>query len=184
MSTIEKETENKMKQTIEHLNQELKSIRTGRANASMLDAVRVEVYGAEMRLVEIAQVTAPEPRMLLITPFDRNNAPHIAKGIERANLGFNPITDGNAVRLIIPAMDENKRKEMAKICHKRGEEAKVGIRQARQDGNNHARRQKADGELEEDIQKRIEKNIQELTDKYCKVVDDMVAAKEKDIMTV
>ncbi|MCB1113413.1 MAG: ribosome recycling factor [Chlamydiia bacterium] len=184
MSGIEKETEEKMKHAIEHLNQELKSIRTGRANASMLDNVRVEVYGTEMRLIEVAQVTSPEPRMLLVTPFDKSNTPHVAKGIERANLGFNPIADGNAVRLMIPAMDENKRKEMAKLCHKRGEEAKIGVRQARQDGNNSARRQKADGDLEEDQLHRIEKNIQELTDKYCKKVDELVVAKEKDVMTV
>lgn len=184
MATIESEVEAKMRQSIEHLKQDLKAIRTGRANAGMLDNVMVDVYGADMRLIEVAQVTAPEPRMLLITPYDPKNTAHVAKGIERANLGFNPIADGNAVRLIIPPMDEGKRKEMAKLCHKRGEEIKVSIRKVRQDGNNHARKLKGDGLLEEDVLKKIEKKIQEFTDKYCKDCDDLVAQKEKEIMTV
>lgn len=184
MGNIENETKAKMQQALEHLKQDLKSIRTGRANPAMLDGVTVEVYGSPVRLKEIAQVTTPEARMLLITPFDPKNVGSIAKSIEKANLGFNPIADGNAVRLRIPAMDENQRKEMVKICHKRREDSKVGIRNIRREGNDLARRQKNEGLLQDDQLKKIEKNVQELTDKCCKEADDIATLKEKEIMTV
>src|SRR5262249_5243225 len=118
------QTKSKMVAAIEHLKHELNSIRTGRANPGMLDHVTVEVYGSQMRIKELASITTPEPRQLLITPFDRSHASAIGKAIEKANLGFMPIVDGNAVRIKIPAMDENMRKEMVKLCFKRLEEVK------------------------------------------------------------
>lgn len=184
MGNIENETKAKMQLAIEHLKNDLKSIRTGRANPAMLDGVMVEIYGSMMRLKELAQVTAPEPRMLLITPFDPKNTNVIAKSIEKANLGFNPITDANAVRLRIPVMDESQRKKMVVICQKQCEATKVHIRNNRRDGNELARRQKAAGDLQEDQLNKIEKNIQDLTNKFCKEADDIGALKEKDIMTV
>lgn len=182
--TIADETKTKMLAALEHLKNDLKAIRTGRANVAMLDGVTVEVYGSLVRLKEVAQVSAPEPRMLLITPFDPKNAPFIAKGIEKANLGVNPITDGNAVRLRIPPMDESMRKEMVKICHKRREDAKIGIRNTRRTANEEAKRQKEAGNLPEDQFKKLEKTIQELTDKFCKEADEISAHKEKEVMTI
>ncbi|MCE5316138.1 MAG: ribosome recycling factor [Parachlamydia sp.] len=182
--SIQEQTKSKMAAAIEHLKTELKSIRTGRANPAMLDHVNVEIYDSQMRIKELASVTAPEPRQLLITPFDPTTKGAIAKSIERANLGFMPIVDGNVVRIKIPSMDESMRKEMIKLCHKRCEEAKVGIRNIRRDSNEAARKQKADGEIGEDILKKIEKAIQELTDKCCKEADDVTANKEKEISTI
>lgn len=182
--SIQDQTKAKMAAAIEHLKTELKSIRTGRANPAMLDHVNVEIYDSQMRIKELASVTAPEPRQLLITPFDPTTKGAIAKSIERANLGFMPMVDGNVVRIKIPPMDESMRKEMIKLCHKRCEEAKVGIRNIRRDSNEAARKQKADGEIGEDILKKIEKAIQELTDRSCKEADDVTASKEKEISTI
>ena len=178
------QTKAKMNAVLEHLKEELKAIRTGRANPSMLDNVMVEAYGTPMRLKDLASVTAPEPRQLLITPFDASNKNVISKGIEKANLGVMPIVDGNIVRISIAPMDESVRKDMIKLCSKRGEEAKVGIRNARRDGNETARKQKNDNIIGEDEVKKLEKQIQELTDKCCKEADEIVAKKEKEVSTI
>lgn len=178
------QTKTKMVAALDHLTHELKSIRTGRANPGMLDHVTVDMYGSSMRIKELASVTCPEPRQLLITPFDRTTTPVIGKAIEKANLGFMPIVDGNAVRIKIPAMDDNMRKEMIKLCYKRLEEVKVIIRNVRRDANDLVRRQKKEGTLPEDLVNKLEKNIQELTDKSCKDADDIAAKKEKEIATV
>lgn len=174
----------KMAAAIEHLKNELKNIRTGRANAGMLDNVMVEVYGSPMRLKEVASVTTPEARQLLVTPYDAQNTNAIGKAIERANLGFMPIVDGNLVRIKIPPMDESMRKEMVKICHKKREESKVSIRNIRRDCNELVRKEKADGNIAEDMMKKLEKTIQELTDKYCKEADDIAQKKEVEVTTV
>ncbi|MBA3816644.1 MAG: ribosome recycling factor [Parachlamydiaceae bacterium] len=178
------QTKEKMLAALEHLKNELKSIRTGRANPSMLDSVFVEIYGALMRIKDAAAINAPEARQLLITPFDSQNTNAIGKAIEKANIGLMPIVDGNTVRLKIPQMDDNVRKEMIKLCHKRCEEAKVSIRNIRRDSNEHARKMKADGNLAEDQMKKLEKNIQDLTDKSCKEADDISAKKEKEVSTI
>lgn len=178
------QTKTKMLAAIEHLKNELKNIRTGRANASMLDGVTAEVYGSPVRLKEVASVTAPEARQLLVTPYDPQNVNAIAKGIEKANLGVMPIVDGHVVRIKIPPMDENMRKEMVKLCHKKREEAKVSIRNIRRDCNELVRKDKADGNIAEDMMKKLEKNIQELTDKFCKEADDVSHKKEVEVTTV
>lgn len=184
MSETTKDVEDKMQQAIDHLQDELKNIRTGRANPAVVESVTVEVYGTQMRLQDIANVTAPEPRQLLITPYDAHNAGPIRTSIEKANLGLQPVLDSNVVRITIPSMDEAQRQEMVKLCHKRCEEAKVSIRNARRDGNEQVRKLKADGEITEDILKREEKEIQELTDKFCKNADDVAAEKEKEVSTI
>lgn len=178
------ETKVKMTAAIDHLKQELKNLRTGRANPGILDQVQVEVYGASMRLKEVANVTAPEARMLLITPFDPQTAGAISKSIEKANLNLQPILDGHAVRISIPPMDEGTRKEMVKIGKKKSEEAKVAIREIRRKQNEFVRKQKADGDIAEDLMKKLEKQIQEFTDQFCKEIDSLILAKEKEIMTV
>lgn len=183
MSAIN-QTKTKMSAAIEHLKNELKSIRTGRANPGMVDNVSVEIYGSQMRIKDVASVTAPEARQLLITPFDPSNTNAIGKAIERANLGFMPIVEGNLVRIKIPAMDESMRKEMVKLCHKRREEAKVSIRNCRRDGNESLKKAKSAGELAEDLLKKLEKEIQELTDKFCKEADEVADKKEKEITTI
>lgn len=183
MSIID-QTEQKMKASIDHLTDELKKIRTGQANPAMLENVTVEVYGTSMKLRDVASITTPEPRQLLVTPYDANNTQVIGKGIEKANLGFRPIVDANVVRINIPQMDESVRQEMVKLCHKKREEAKVSIRNVRRDSNEAVRKQKTDGEIGEDMEKKFEKDIQILTDKYCKIADDVSSVKEKEVSTI
>ena len=182
--SITDQTKAKMTAAIEHLKSELKSIRTGRANPGMLDHVTVEVYGSQMRIKEVASITAPESRQLLISPFDPSTNSAIGKAIEKANLGFMPIVDGNVVRIKIPPMDQNLRNQMVKECHKRREEAKVTIRNIRADANKTARKQKADGDITEDEVKKLEKHIQDLTDKFCKEADDVAEKKENEVTTI
>ena len=181
---IKEKTEEGMNAALNHLAQELKNIRTGRANPGILDSVTLEVYGSQMRLKDVANITVPEPRQLLITPFDKKNNGAIGKAIEKANLGLRPIVEGDMVRINIPAMDETVRKDMIKLCHKRLEEAKVGIRNVRAHFNKIARDEKAQSLISEDIMKKLEKEIQNLTDKYCKMADDISAQKEKEILTI
>lgn len=181
---VQDQTKTKMQAALEHLKTELKTIRTGRANPAMVEGIVVDVYGSPMRLKEIASINAPEARMLLITPFDSKNAGAIGKAIEKANIGVTPIVDGNAVRIKIAQMDDSVRKEMVKIIHKRLEEAKISIRNIRRDSNEAVRKLKAAGELAEDLMKKSEKIIQELTDKFCKEADDIAEKKEKEVSTI
>lgn len=181
---IPDQAKNKMTDAINHLKEELKNIRTGRAHPGMVDAVMVDAYGSQMRIKDIASITVPESRQLLITPFDVSMKGAIGKAIEKANLGFMPIVDGNAVRIKIPHMDENQRKEMCKLCHKRKEETKVHIRNIRRDCNESARDQKSNSQITEDEMKRIEKQIQDLTDKFCREADDLSDKKEKEISAI
>ena len=178
------QTKAKMTAAIEHFKNDLKNIRTGRANPGMVEHVTVEIYGSPMRLKDIASITVPDPRQLLITPFDPQNASLIGKGIEKANIGFMPIVDAASVRVKIPPMTEEIRKKMAKICHEEREKTKVGIRNIRRDANEMARKKKSEGEIAEDIMKKLEKSIQELTDKFCKEIDELSEKKEKEISTI
>lgn len=181
---IKEETESKMATAIEHLKADLQGIRTGRANPAMVTGLKVMVYGSEMRLQDIASVTAPEARQLLITPYDNKNVTPIEKALKEANLGFSPTVDGHVIRLKIPTMDDNLRKEMIKLTHQQREKSKVVLRNERQNGNKVIRKQKADGDIGEDLMNKLEKEIQNLTDKYCKIADDLATAKEKEISTV
>lgn len=178
------QTKKKMTDALEHLKIELKNIRTGRANPAILDSIGVEVYGTQMRLKDIATISAPEPRQLLVSPFDSQNAGMIAKAIEKSNIGLQPIHDGHVVRLKVPPMDEAMRKEMVKLCHKKREECKVTIRNERRHANEMARKLKTEGIIAEDILKKLEKGIQELTDKFCQDADSASDQKEKEVTTV
>jgi ribosome recycling factor len=181
---VMKDTEKKMQGTIEHLKHELKGLRTGRANPAVLESVIVEVYGAQMRIQDVASISVLEPRQLLISPFDANNVHAIAKGIEAANLNLQAIVDGNLVRIKVPEMDQSVRQGMVKQARRKCEEAKVSIRNARRNGNEAVKKQKADGDIPEDVMKKSEKKIQELTDKYCKDAGSLTEEKEKEIVTI
>ena len=175
------EAKNKMEQAIVRLKEELKNIRTGRANPDVFDSVQVEVYGTQMRLKELATITCPEARQILISPYSQDTLASIAKAIEGANLNLLPIVDGNAIRINIPPMDESMRNEMVKVSKKHCEACKVGIRNTRRDANEKI---KKDSSLSDDDKKRQEKDVQVLTDKYCKEADELTEAKEKDILTI
>ena len=184
MSDIQSQVKAAMQASLDHLKQELKALRTGRANSAMLDKVTVEVYGAHVRLKEIANISVPEARQIVVSPFDFSNAHAIKKGIEAANLGVNPMIDGKVIRINIPPMDESVRKQIAKQCKELGEKAKIVMREVRRKYNELARKQKADGIIPEDMMKKLEKTIQELTDRFCKDIDMAAAEKEKEIMTI
>ncbi|SRR5581483_3566524 len=182
--SITAETKTKMQAALEHFKTELKNLRTNRANPGMLDGVSVDVYGSQMRIKELANVTVPEPRQLLITPFDPQTAGAIGKGIEKANLNLQPMVEGAIIRINVPPMDESMRKQIVKQGKQKAEDSKIAIRDIRRKNNELARKQKADGLITEDVMKKEEKGIQDLTDKFCKEIDDLFTAKEKEIMTV
>lgn len=175
-----KEVEKEMQQVIDHFVEEIKNIRTGRANPGMVENVTVEVYGAPMKLRDIASITTPESRQILITPFDPKNSGAIGNGIIKANLGFQPIVEANFVRVNIPPMDNNIRKEMIKLLHKRREEAKVRARHVRAKFN---KRFKTDNLADDEIKKH-EKDVQDQTDKCCSLIDEKCNAKENEISTI
>lgn len=183
MST-ENQVKAAMQAVIDHLKLELKSLRTGRANSGVLDRVMVEIYGSPAPLKSVANVTVPEARQILVTPFDPSTCHAIAKGIEAANLGIHPMVDGKVVRINIPPMDESIRKQIAKQCKELGEKAKIALREVRRKFNELVRKQKSDGTLPEDLMKKLEKSIQDFTDRFCKDADAACAEKEKEIMTV
>jgi ribosome recycling factor len=184
MSNIESEVKTAMQAALDHLKQDLKALRTGRANASILDKVHVEVYGSHVPLKSVANINVPEARQIVVTPFDHSNINAISKGIEAAKLGVNPMVDGKVVRINIPPMDEVIRKQIAKQCKDLGEKSKIAMREIRRKYNEMVRKQKTDGFMPEDQMKRNEKTIQELTDRFCKDIDTVCAEKEKEIMTV
>ena len=182
--SIENEVKSAMDAAIDHVRKELKTLRTGRANPSILDSVSVEVYGTNMRIKEMANVTTPESRQILITPYDRNNVTSIATAITKANLNITPLAEGNFIRINIPPMDEAIRKDIAKQCKKKAEDGKIAIREIRRKYNDLAKKQKSSSEITEDEMKRLEKIVQDSTDKFCKIIDDISKEKEKEIMEI
>ena len=174
----------KMNKTIEVFSKELSSLRTGRANAAMLDLVKVEVYGQQMPINQIGSITTPEPRMINIQVWDQNNVNLVDSAIKKSELGLNPQIDGQLVRLPIPELNEERRNELKKIIKSMGEKCKISIRNIRRDANEELKKLLKSKEIGEDEEKSLEKNVQNITDKYIKIVDDKIASKEKEIMTI
>jgi ribosome recycling factor len=176
-------TKSSMMGAIEHLRQELRGLRAGRANSSIVEGICIDAYGGQMRIKELATITTPEPRQLLITPFDITNAGLISKAIEKANLGVRVSVEGKIVRISFPELDESRRKELVTQVHKKREDSKVVIRNIRRDANEKLKEMKTAGLPEDDV-KRIEKQVQDMTNHHCKDADDVATVKEKEIMTV
>ena len=174
----------KMNKTIEIFNKELSSLRTGRANASMLDLVKVDVYGQKMPINQLGTITTPEPRMINIQVWDLNNVNLIDSSIKKSELGLNPQIDGQLIRLPIPNLSEERRNEMKKMVKAMGEKCKVSIRNIRREGNDSLKNLLKKKEISEDEEKKNEKEIQVITDKFIKLIDDKVSSKEKEIMTI
>ena len=174
----------KMDKAIEVFSKELSSLRTGRANAGMLDLVKVEVYGQLMPINQVGSVTTPEPRMINIQVWDLNNIPLIDAAIKKSDLGLNPQIDGQLIRLPVPELNEERRIELKKLIKSIGEKCKVAIRNIRRDGNEDLKRLLKSKDIGEDEEKTNEKKIQAITDDHIKLVDDRVALKEKEIMTI
>ncbi|MBB4635775.1 ribosome recycling factor [Longimicrobium terrae] len=183
MSSLQKARQ-RMESAIEALRRDFQSVRTGKANPALLDSVRVEAYGNLMPLNQVGTVSAPEPRMLTIQPWDKTQIKAIEKALRESDLGLNPSNDGNLVRIPIPALTEDRRREFVKMLHKMAEEARVAVRQVRKDANDEVKaRQKDDGLSEDDI-RREQGDVQKLTDQYVAKVEEMVKAKEAEVMEV
>ena len=174
----------KMTKTLEVFSKELSSLRTGRANASMLDLVKVDVYGQQMPINQLASITTPEPRTINIQVWDINNVSLIDAAINKSELGLNPQIDGQLIRLPVPNLSEERRNEMKKIVKSMGEKCKVSIRNIRREANDDLKKLLKNKEISEDEVKKKEKTIQEYTDKNINIIDDKVISKEKDIMTI
>ena len=174
----------KMKKTLEVFNNELGSLRTGRANANMLDLVKVDVYGQKMPINQLGSITIPEPRMINIQVWDLNNVNLIDSAIKKSELGLNPQIDGLLIRLPVPDLSEERRNEMKKIVKTMGERCKVSIRNIRREANDNLKSLLKNKDISEDDEKKNEKEIQVLTDKHIDLIDKKVLSKEKDIMTI
>lgn len=177
---IVESTEESMQKAIAFLEKQLLNIRAGKANPSMLGSVMVEYYGTKTPLNQVGNINTPDARTLSIQPFEKSLIPEIEKGIQQANLGFNPMNNGESVIINVPPLTEERRKELAKQAKAEAEDAKVGVRNDRKNANNELKKL----EVSEDLQKNAEVDIQELTDKYIDKIDTILANKEKEIMTV
>ena len=174
----------KMDKSIEAFTKELSSLRTGRANASMLDLIKVDVYGQQMPINQIGSITTPEPRMINIQVWDQNNVPLLDAAIKKSDLGLNPQIDGQLIRLPIPELNEERRTELKKIIKSIGEKCKISIRNIRRDANEELKKLLKSKEIGEDEEKSFEKNVQTITDKHISIVDEKISSKEKEIMTI
>ena len=175
------DAEEKMTKTVEALKSNYATLRTGRAATSMLDRIEVDYYGSMTPINQLSSITIPEPRQLLIKPYDRNDLKSIVAAINASDLGLNPVNDGTAIRLIIPPLTEDRRRELAKLAKKYAEDSKVAIRNIRRDAMDEV---KKDSSFTEDSRKLEDQEIQKLTDSYVKKIDEVYAQKEKDIMTI
>jgi ribosome recycling factor len=177
-------TERKMHRAVEVLQHDLGALRTGRASPALLEKVNVEAYGAAMPLNGLATITVPEPRMLVIQPWDKKMLPAIEKAIQKSDLGLTPNSDGSVVRLSLPALNEERRRELVKMVHKRVEEARVAVRNCRRDAVDDIRKAEKDEHIPEDQVKRAQERLQKLTDELIKQVDEVGRRKEGEVMEI
>ena len=184
MSVDFKEFARKMEKTLEHLDEEFAAVRAGRANPKVLDRISVEYYGQETALNGVANISSPDARTLLIQPWDGSLLKAIEKAILASDLGINPQNDGRTIRLTFPQLTEERRKDLIKQVKKYAEDAKVAMRNIRRDGMDYVKKLRKNSEITEDDQKKAEKDLQDLLDKYIKKVDETLAAKEKELMAI
>ena len=184
MSAETKIYEEKMIKTIEHVKADFASVRAGRANAGVLDRIMVEYYGTPTPLNQVAAISSPDPRTLTIQPWDATLLRAIEKAIQTSDLGINPQNDGRVIRLAFPQLTEERRKELTKQVHKYGEDGKVAIRNIRREAMDAFKKAEKKSEITEDDLKKLEKELQDITDKQCKALDELTAKKEKELMAV
>ena len=182
MATDTADLKRRMHGAVEALKHDLVGLRTGRASTALLDPIQVEVYGAQMPLNQVATVSTPEARMLSVQVWDRSNVQPVEKAIRNAGLGINPIVDGQVIRLPIPELTEERRKELAKLCGQYAEKARIAVRNVRRDGMDHLKQDEKKHEISEDERKRLEHEVQKLTDDTIREIDDTTATKEKEIL--
>jgi len=184
LEDIKKETEERMQKTLDSLKKDLARIRTGRATPALLDGINVDYYGNPAPINQVANISVPDARMLTIQPWEKNMLAAIEKAVQASGLGLNPQNDGNQIRLPIPPLSEERRKELFKKCRETAEEAKVAVRNVRRDSNDKLKKAQKDKLVTEDQEKKGLDDIQKITDKYVKNVDEQLALKEKEIMEV
>ena len=184
MSVDFTEFSRKMDRTLEHLGEDFDAVRAGRANAKVLDRISVEYYGSETPLNGVATISSPDARTLVITPWDTKLLKEIQKAIQMSDLGINPQNDGRVIGLIFPQLTEERRKDLSKQVKKYAEDAKVAMRNIRRDGMDYVKKLKKNNEITEDDQKKAEKDLQDMLDKYIKKVDAALAAKDKELMSI
>lgn len=178
------ETKTKMSQAVQSFSKQLASVRAGRANTALLDGVYVDYYGASTPLNQLATISAPEARLLVITPFDKSSIGNIEKGIQKADLGLSPSSDGNVVRINIPPLTEERRKDLVKVVGKYAEEAKVQVRNIRRESNDALKKAEKNGDLTEDDLRGFQDDVQKETDNHISKIDQLAKEKEKEIMEV
>ncbi|MCT4595616.1 MAG: ribosome recycling factor [Anaeromicrobium sp.] len=181
---IHKELEEKMQKTIRVYKEDLNAMRAGRANPALLDKIMIDYYGSSTPLKQIANVSAPEPRMLVVQPYDQTAVSSIEKAITQSDLGLNPSNDGKVIRLAIPQLTEERRKDLIKLVKKTAEGSKVAIRNERRDANDKLKKLQKNGEITEDDLKGAEEEVQQLTNKYIEIIDELLKKKEKEMMEV
>ncbi len=179
-----KDLEERMKKAVEATRHEFTAIRTGRANAALLDHVVVDAYGSQMPLRHLANVAVPDPRSIIVTPHDKSVIGDVRKAIEKSDLGITPNVDGNTIRLNLPQLNEERRKELVKLVHKRAEEGRVAIRNVRRDAHDQLKHELKDSKITEDENRRANEQLQKTTDKFIAELDQLVMHKEKEIMEV
>ena len=178
------EAKRRMENAVEAVRREFTGVRTGKATPQLLDTVRVEAYGSHVPLNQVATVSAPEPRLLVVQPWDRSMIGPVEKALQTSDLGLNPSNDGKVVRVPIPALTEERRKEYVRLLHKMTEEGRVAVRQARKDANDEIKHRQKDGEISEDEARREQDEVQKLTDRYIHQMDDLLKHKEAEVMEV
>ena len=178
------ESEDKMSKSVEFLHQEFNGLRTGKASPSLVDTINVDYYGTQTRLKELAGIATPEPRLIVINPYDPSSLPAIEKAILAANLGITPMNDGRVIRVPIPELSEERRKDLMKVAKRMSEDQRVAIRNVRREANDAIKELQKNSKISEDERDGGLEEIQKYTDEYIKKIDDMLAAKEKDVMEV
>ncbi|MFP4509381.1 MAG: ribosome recycling factor [Spirochaetota bacterium] len=184
MERVVKETESRMKKTIETISDDLNEIRTGRASASLFDKIKVEYYGNPTPLNQVATISVPEARLVVIQPWDKGIIGEIEKAIQKSELSLNPSNDGKVIRLNIPPLTEERRKEYVKVAKDKAEQGRVALRNIRRDANDELKKLQKDGDISEDEQKRYEDDVQKLADTYVKKINEVLEVKEQEILEI
>lgn len=184
MNNVINDLKVRMQKSVSALEEELSSVRTGRASTSVLDKIMVPVYGSEMPINQVATLSVPEARMITVQPWDKGTMSAVEKAIRDSDLNLNPLNDGNLIRVPLPELTEERRKELSKLVHRYGEEGKIAVRNVRRDGIDQLRKAEKSKEISQDEMHQLEKSIQELTDTFVKNIDGVVSAKEADVMAI
>ena len=184
LKQVYKETEERMQKAVEAINREMTGVRTGKASPKMLDGIKVEYYGTPTPLSQVASIGTPDPKMLVIQPWEQTIIPEIIKAIQKSDLGLNPIPDGNVIRLPIPALNEERRHEMGRLVKKLGEDGKIAVRNIRRDVLDKLKKAEKDSDITEDDLKAAQKQIQEYTDKHVEKISEIIKHKEQEVMEI